>query len=511
MAGRGKDNSNATRLRLGRFWLWYRRDRDDWAICWLDGRTTRRKSLGIGGGTPDAPPEAAQIALAEHFNARPVDPDKAPPPEDVLVDDITRRWLAEHVTTLDAPDRYATSVLIWEEFYDRLRRDGEMPDPYTVAQVRPSLVRKFIRYRQEQGMSAPTISRDLKALRSPINWAVTEHLLSAAPKIPDVKGKAKRRELEYSPEQIAAILDRAAATPERAHILLYMMIFLSTNGRSEAILDLVAETQIRKGLIFFNAPGREQTRKFRSIVPIAPTLAPWFEGVTGKVIRYRALTSEATRAAGGPDYFEKPVADLGKSFAACVIEAGILRPDLELCRQAVDAEGMPIMLPPRRKLGETEMRPKMVAVGTPNTLRHSIHTYLAARGVPKAQIDTAAGHATDAGTGDRYNHLRPAYLTDFIEGVESFWAEVGAFTTAHLRYQRDTKMAISNPFGKKFSPPKFTKSAQVIDKHGEVDGALEGIRTPDPCLRRAVLYPAELRVRTHVRPSSPISGPPVPS
>ena len=27
------------------------------------------------------------------------------------------------------------------------------------------------------------------------------------------------------------------------------------------------------------------------------------------------------------------------------------------------------------------------------------------------------------------------------------------------------------------------------------DGALGGIRTHDPCLRRAILYPAELRVR----------------
>ena len=65
------------------------------------------------------------------------------------------------------------------------------------------------------------------------------------------------------------------------------------------------------------------------------------------------------------------------------------------------------------------------------TLRHSIHTYLAARGVPKAQIDTAAGHSTDRGTGDEYNHLRPDYLKDFIAGIEAFWFEVDTHADVH--------------------------------------------------------------------------------
>ncbi len=380
-----------------------------------------------------------------------------------------------------------------------------MPDPFTVACVRPSFVREFIRHRQQQGMSAPTISRDLKALRGPINWAVTEGYLSVAPKIPDVKGKGKRRELEYSPEQIAAILEAAAATPERAHLFLYMMIFLSTCGRSQAILELNADTQIRKGLIFFNAPGREQTLKFRSIVPIAPTLAPWLEGLSGKVVRYRAPRSAENNATDEVDYFERHTSDIGKAFAACLVEAGIRRPDLELCRHAMDEKGVPIMLPPRKKLGETEPRPKVVAIGTPNTLRHSIHTYLAARGVPKAQIDAAAGHATDEGTGDRYNHLRPAYLTDFIAGIESFWAEVTRYSTVHLRYHCDTKNGNFNLLGVRFESPENSQAIENIDKNG----ALEGIRTPDPCLRRAVLYPAELRVRAPARPSSPKTGPPV--
>lgn len=417
------------RHELGRYWLWYRRDRDDWAICWLEGRTTRRKSLGIRGGTSDNPPSEAQAKLAEHYLA--ADMVEAPPDTAraarVLVEDVTRRWLVEHVPTLAAPERYASSILALERFYAHQRRIGAMPDPYTVASVLPAFVRQFIQFRLDEGVSPPTVSRDLKALRGPLNWAASESLVEYAPRIPDVKGKGKIRELEYSPRQIAAILDAAASRPDRKHLILYMMIFLSTNGRSQAILELDA-SQIRKGLIFFNAPGREQTRKRRSVVPIAPTLAPWLEGLSGKVIRYTVAASKARIAAGHPATFEYPVADVGKAFEKCLLEAGCLHPDLGLSHHARDKKGQLLWLPARAKLGETARRPYIKGIGTPNTLRHSIHTYLAARGVPKAQIDTAAGHATDAGTGDRYNHLRPDYLKDFIAGVEAFWEDVSSYS-----------------------------------------------------------------------------------
>jgi len=426
----------APRIELGQFWLWYRSDRDDWNICWLEGRTIRRKSIGIGGGAAGHPPQAAQDTLAEyHLQHGKPQPEPVATTE-VLVEDITRRWLAEHVVGLAAPERYANSALVLERFYAHQRAIGRMPDPFTAASVSPAFVREFIQFRTREGISPPTISRDLKALRGPLNWAVAENIIAWAPRIADVKGKAKARELEYSPEQVAAIFDAAAADPRRRHLLLYMMIFLSTLGRSEAILELDADSQIRKGLIHFNAPGREQTRKRRSVVPIAPTLAPWLEGVRGKVIRYRVPASPARVARGADPWWEYDVSDIGKSFEKCLVLAGEAHPELGLSRQATDAAGKPVWLPPRRKLKEVGRRPKMIGIGTPNTLRHTIHTFLAAHGVPKAQIDTAAGHATGQGTGDRYNHLRPGYLKAFIAGIEAFRAEVACYTTVHLEVRR---------------------------------------------------------------------------
>jgi hypothetical protein len=47
--------------------------------------------------------------------------------------------------------------------------------------------------------------------------------------------------------------------------------------------------------------------------------------------------------------------------------------DAGLYRRVVDTRGRPAMLPPRRKLGESESRPRLRGLGTPHTLRHTDH------------------------------------------------------------------------------------------------------------------------------------------
>jgi integrase len=430
------------RFQLGPYWLWHRADRDDWCICWLEGRTTRRRSTGIGGGDRDHPPEAAQEVLASHYLEHKADGPSAAPelPGEVLLADITEKWLRRHVAQLEEASRYASSVLILDRFWDQQRRQGKLADPLTVGSITSATVDAFIAFRRAEGVSAPTISRDLAALRGPINWALKENIITAAPRIKDVKGKEKRKELEWSPEQVAAIIEAAWAVEERRHVHLFAMIHCSTHGRTEAIIDLDAETQIRDGLIYFNAPGRLQTRKRRSIVPICPTLAPWLDGITGKVIRYRVPTSAKTRAAGGPEFYERPTRDIGNAFDATLIAAHMLRPELKLARHAVDEKGQKAWLPPRSRLGEVDMRPKLIGIGSPNTLRHTIHTWHQRQGVPQAQIDAAAGHSSEQGSGANYTHLRPTYLKEFIDSTEAFWAAVGEHTKCHLRYQSDTKV-----------------------------------------------------------------------
>ena len=440
-----RSNSPSNRIQLGPFWLWYRSDRDSWSICWLDGRTTRRRCTGITGGSKNSPPEGAEDALAKHFllSQTPVamaPPDAVRAPSDVLLADITRRWLEEHVAYLSAGERYAYSVETLQRYWEARRSAGLLLGPLTVATITRDLVSGFVDWRRAEGASAATISRDLAALRGPINWAVKEEILLSAPRIAEVSGRAVRRELEYDPRQVAAILDAAWGKPERQHVHLYALIHLSTHGRSEAILDLDA-SQVKDGLIYFNPIGRQQTSKRRSIVPISPTLAPWMEDLKGKVIRYRAATSEKTRAAGGPDFFDRETKDVGRAFEACLVAAHATDPSLRLACHEINAAGAAVWLPPRAKLGETLERPSMIGIGSPNTLRHTIHTWHQRRGVPQAQIDAAAGHSTERGSGANYTHLRPEYLKEFVASTEAFWSAVGEHTNVHLRYQRDTTEA----------------------------------------------------------------------
>src|SRR3546814_3831930 len=70
-------------------------------------------------------------------------------------------------------------------------------------------------------------------------------------------------------------------------------------------------------------------------------------------------------------------------------------------------------------------------LGSPNTLRHTLHTYLQTVGVPQAQIDAAAGHSSERGSGRNYTHLRPEYLKDFIDAVEAYWREMDRLTKVH--------------------------------------------------------------------------------
>src|SRR3546814_2356534 len=113
-----------------------------------------------------------------------------------------------------------------------------------------------------------------------------------------------------------------------------------------------------------------------------------------------------------PEYFERDCYDLGKAFDACLVEAGLTRP-------VIGADGNPVFLPARRKLGETESRPKLRGRGTPNTLRHTIITEMHARGVAEAQIEAAAGHRSEEHTSELQSLMRISYAVFCLKKKKS--------------------------------------------------------------------------------------------
>jgi integrase len=428
-------NDNAARIQLGPFWLWYRRERDEWCICWYDSgrdessRRTCRKSTGIGGGGDGPPPATAQDALVAHYEAwrKPIEVK----PEEAHVESLMADWLLKHANVnLADPVRYANGIAHWQRFFISERRAGMLTGEPVVSDVKPALIERFIAFREADGISRHTISRDIAALRQPLNWAWKNHIIAAAPFVPDVKDKPEARDVVYDAKQVAALLEAAWHVPERRQVVMFALIMLSTHGRGDAVLQLDA-SQIQDGLIYFNPPGRKQTKKRRSVVPIAPTLAPWLEGLAGRVITWQR--PRLNRDTGLTEYDTFPCDSIDNAFEKSLIAAGI-------CAQAVGADGEPAWLPPRAKLGETAPRPKIVGIGSPNTLRHTCSTEMHMRGIPEAQIDRAAGHAGDGTNKKHYRHLRPDYLREFIAGVEDYWSVVGQHTKVHLRSHSDPKI-----------------------------------------------------------------------
>lgn len=376
----------AKQIRIGEFWLAWRSDRGEWAICWNDpaAGTRRRKSTGVRSFNDGNPPGEAEKALAEHYQQH-GQPEKVDPNSQASASRIVSEWLIREGSTRARSAQYGYAAKHLERWFETEKRP-------TVAQISPTSTRRYIDMRLSEGVAGETIHGELAALSRALNWAVDNEMIPYAPKIAKVD-KAKRskpRGIEYSPEQVAAILEAAASRMDRQHVHLFAMIMLSCHARVEAVMELDA-SQIRKGLIYFNADDRAQTTKRRSIVPVCATLAPWLPS-SGKVIVYRTQRKD-----GG--IYARPTYSIRTSWDNVLIDAKVTR------------KGEPW--------------------GSPNSLRHSIHTYLQTVGVPQAQIDEMAGHSGEKGSGRNYTHLRPEYLREAIQAVEEYWGMMDSLTRAH--------------------------------------------------------------------------------
>jgi integrase len=313
-------------------------------------------------------------------------------------------WLKHHVANLAAPDRYIYSVDQWIAFFDRERCAGRLRSGPTVADLTPELQARFRTWRAESGVGGHTISRDLAALRGALSWAWKHQRIDHPPFIADVPAhqKAEPRDRVLSFEEIAAILDACAGRPEREHLIRFIVIELGTAGRPDAVLELTdANIDLKRNLIDPRQPGRNHNRKRRAIVPIATAVRPWVEGVQGKITKYKVPIAEKNLAPGGPTHFERDTKSIKTAWNAACHDAG-------------------------------------VAGATPKTLRHTMLTWLAERGVPSEQRQVLAGHRREGTTAKNYEHLSPAYLCEAIEQVDAFFIELAKHTKTHVRYANDT-------------------------------------------------------------------------
>ena len=394
------------RQQLGNYYLWRRPPAGTWCICWLERRgdgtaRTRRKTTGIGGGDEGNPPQAAVDALAAHHltNKR----KQKQRNDEALVEDLIAGWLSYHVCNLAAPDRYVISVQHWLNFFDAERRVGRIGAGVTAADLSPDLVARFHTWRREAGVGGHTISRDLAAIRGAMTWAWKNQLIEHVPYIADVPlhQKAKARDRVMTFDEIGRMLDLCIDRPDREHLVRFIVLALGTAGRPQAILEVAQkDVNLTDNLIDLSG-GKAHPRKRRPIVPIAEHVRPWIEGLEGKLIRYRIPIAEKNLVPDGPTHFERETRSIKTVWNTVCHEAAI--------------EG-----------------------ATPKTLRHTMLTWLAKRGVPAEQRQMLAGHSPQGTTARNYEHLSPDYLQAAIEEVDAFFGKLAQHTKVPLRYTYDT-------------------------------------------------------------------------
>jgi integrase len=176
-------------------------------------------------------------------------------------------------------------------------------------------------------------------------------------------------------------------------VIRFLVIELGTAGRPQAVLELKhTNIDLERNLIDPNQPGRTYTRKRRAIVPMAKAVRLWVTGITGKLIKYRVpIGSEEGGEA--QEFFERETKSIKTAWNAACRDAGV--------------EG-----------------------ATPKTLRHTMLTWLAERGVPYEQRQILAGHSARGTTARHYEHLSPTYLKTAIEEVDAYFVELRKLTSA---------------------------------------------------------------------------------
>lgn len=431
-------------------WLEWRVERQSYCVAWYDrsSRSRRRKSLGIGPGPEIDPPREAIEALAAHYADRPK-PATPKPPAAVGIALVLSSYLNEHCigdlrdgrTAVSDAARQGHAAQSLLRFIEHGRKSALFDGAVTIDTLGRDWVKSFANFRRYEGVADATIKRELGVLRAAVNWAANDEIIASPPFIPKLQGrdslKVRRSSLAYSLEQIAAILEAAWSHPRRHHVHLFAISMMASHARTEAILECNLDLQYHFGVIDWLVPGEEQTKKRRSMTPVGPTLAAWLNGRSGKLIRERWQRAQHSWADPSvPEFSERDVFSIKRSFDNCLISAGATHPSLGLRLPKLGPDGTQLSRIVRVRDGagfrDTE-EPLWEGLGCPNTFRHSIHTQLRRVDVPKPQIDAAAGHA-EQGTGENYTHWdAKADLQRLTAGIEEIFNDLAKYTKVHLR------------------------------------------------------------------------------
>lgn len=279
-------------------------------------------------------------------------------PQDVLLDTIWVRYYNGHAKDTRSEEVAAWALGKWSDFFQGL----------TASELTLKRQEAFIKHLKSEGLSPGSIHRIFSVGIAALNYAYKHQEIQSVPHV-QKPPRGGQRERILNLEESAALFD--AATQE--HVLMFLLLAYNTLGRPEAILELQPfQADIKNRLINLNSPGREQTKKYRPVVPITQTLKPWINDV--KTSHYVHWHGEA-------------VGSIKKAFRATVARAGL---------------GSDVV---------------------PYTARHTMATELRKRGVPAWEVQGMMGHRT-GGTTEIYAKYDPDYLGKAAGAIDEYFQEL---------------------------------------------------------------------------------------
>lgn len=237
---------------------------DSWCLTWYEAGQTRHKSLNTTDFN-EACKLVAQHALT-HGNSGETSRDA------VQISAVIARYWEEHAWNIPSARTQREMLNKWNEYWG-----GK-----SVRHITRGEQDKFRKFLGEGRLAPSTIDAYLSAGRAALNWAVNHERLESAPKIWLTETEEDRRArppmaLPITPDLAAKLFD---AVTERT-LMTFLMLCMCTLARPGAIYDLRREQyDSDAGTLNMNPPNRRQTKKYRPILLVPPSLKPWLEAET---------------------------------------------------------------------------------------------------------------------------------------------------------------------------------------------------------------------------------------
>lgn len=239
------------------------RYRGRWCIVWWDGGTRRRISTGT------ADERSARQSLAD-FEAK-----LERHPLKLALADALDRYAASRIGKVVAVDRMKHAVAALKASLGDLRVDQVSQtqwDRYAAQRgTRPP--RHLQGEHKPRPVSSGTLRREFNVLRAALRQAWKDGFLLKPPALEAPADSAPRDRFISKAE--ARKLLNACETP---HVKLFLALAFTTGARKGSILALTWDrVNFNSGMIDFQEPGRQVTKKRRAIVPIGDVARPILE------------------------------------------------------------------------------------------------------------------------------------------------------------------------------------------------------------------------------------------